>query len=677
MLSKIIHIHLLSLMSLVSNAQAPPPDSTVLQAASNRDTTHVLQELIVTGNFKPVGLDKCVIPTRNIIIEKLAPLGVQNVGDVLKFQANFRIQQDPILGAGAALQGVSGENIKILIDGVPVIGRQNGGIDLSQLNLQNVERIEIVEGPLSVQYGTNALAGTINIITKKSPTKGIEMSFNNYYETVGHVNLSGAFGWRGDDQSLMISAGRNFFGGWSDLKTEGKSRFQDWKPKIQYFADAHYNIKVGNVNCGYSGGYFDEFILNRGRPQSPYNETAFDDNYKTQRLSNSLKANYTTKNQFIINGLVSFNQYERIKNTYFRDLVNLTQNLSANSGDQDTTQFNLLAARGTIAKSNGGKLSYETGFDINLETGTGQRIKQGRQEIGDYAAFVSAEWKITEGVTLRPGLRASYNTTYTAPVIPSLHLRWKMANNWTARASWGRGFRAPSLKELYFYFVDINHNIQGNPNLKAERSDNFNIVLNTTQVGKSNNKNVFKFEIGTFYNDIRNMISLAIMNGGENAFSYLNIDKFRTLGGQFSGEMSFEKFNIVLGGGLTRRENQFDNQQFNANTWEGRGNLTYHNIAHTGIELNVWYKYSGKQPGFVKSETGGVQPTFIGAYKLADASLSRRFLKEKISLSTGCRNVFDVRNVSAQLAGGAHSGGENSAALATGRNFFTKFEIKF
>lgn len=661
--------------SLVTNAQAPVRDSTIIQTVQ-KDTVRILQEFIVTGNFKPIGLDKCVIPTRNIVIEKLATLGVQNVGDVLKFQANFRQQQDPILGAGVSLQGISGENVKILIDGVPVIGRQNGGIDLSQLNLLNVERIEMVEGPLSVQYGTNALAGTINIITKKSPTKGVEMAFNNYYETVGHCNVGGSFGWRGDDQSLMVSGGRNFFGGWSDLKTVEASRFQEWKPKIQYFADAHYNIKIGDVKWGYSGGYFDEFILNRGRPLAPYNETAFDDNYKTQRLSNSLKANYTTRNQLIINGLVSYNQYQRIKNTYYRDLVNMTQVMTENAGDQDTTRFNLFSTRGTIAKSNGGKLSYETGFDVNIENGSGLRIHGNNGQIGDYAAFAAAEWRVTEGVTLRPGLRASYNTSYTAPIIPSVHVRWKPSNHWTARASWGRGFRAPSLKELYFYFVDINHNIQGNPSLKAERSDNINAVLNWLQTGKKDDKNVFKFEVSGFYNDIRNLISLAILRGGENAFTYINIDKFRTKGGQFLGEMTLHNFNIALGGALTRRENQFESQSLNANTMEWRVIGSYTNVAKTGVDFNVWYKYSGEQPGFVKTETGAVSPTFIAAYSLADAGLSRRFCKNKISVSAGCRNLFDVRNVAAQLAGGAHASGENATAMATGRNFFTKIEIK-
>ncbi len=676
MLSKIIHLHLFTLLSLVTNAQAPPTDSDSYQTFLRKDTTRLLQELVITGNYKPIGLDKCVIPTRNIIIEKLAMLGVQNVADVMKLQANFRLLQDPILGASLSLQGVGGENIKVLIDGVPVIGRQNGGIDLSQLNLLNVERIEIVEGPLSVQYGTNALAGTINIITKKSPSQGIEMAFNNYYETVGHLNVGASFGWRGANQSLMATAGRNFFGGWSDVKEENASRFQEWKPKIQYFADVQYGFTLGDVKMGYSGNFFDEFILNRGKPIAPYNELAFDDNYKTRRLSNSFKANYTTKNQLIINGLVSYNRYQRIKNTFYRDLVELTQVLTDNEGDQDTTRFDLMAARGTVAKSNNEKLSYETGFDINIETGNGLRIKGNNQLIGDYAAFASAEWKITEGFTLRPGMRVSHNTSYRAPVIPSLHARWKMRNNWTARASWGRGFRAPSLKELYFYFVDINHNIQGNQNLKAESSDNFNAVMNFTQCGKKDNKKVFKFEVSGFYNDIRNLISLAILRGGENAFTYVNIDKFKTKGGQFLGEMTLNKLYFALGGALTRRENQFDNQTLSANTLEGRLIGTYSNIAHSRIDFNIWYKYSGKQPGFVKNENSSITSTFIASYSLADAGVSRRFWKNKINVALGCRNLFNVRNVAAQLAGGAHSSGENVAALATGRNFFTKIEIK-
>jgi outer membrane receptor for ferrienterochelin and colicins len=664
MLSKLFILQIVAFQNLMPQQKpaSPPPDST-----------RQLQELIVTGNYKPQGLDKCVIATRNLVIDKLATIGVQNVADVLKYQPNIRLQQDNILGTGITMQGISGENVKILIDGVPVIGRQGGNIDLSQLNIQNIERIEMIEGPMSVQYGTNAIAGTLNLITKKKKEEGMGLRLNNYVESVGNINFGGAFNWKEDGHNLNISLGRNAFTGWSNIDT---SRFKQWKPKIQYFADLSYQFAIKDVKFNYSANYFNEFILNRGRPLLPYLEAAFDDKYNTLRASNSLNVSYVTPNKLVTNLLVSYSHYQRIKNTYYRDLVNVKEVLTENIGDQDTTTFNLVTTRGTIAKTTNKRLNYEAGFDINVETGGGLRIKDKTQEIGDYAAFVSAEWHITESVTLRPGLRASYNSVYAAPVIPSLHFRYKLSDSWTARASYGSGFRAPSLKELYFFFVDINHNVQGNPNLKAERSDNFNSAFNYLKA--TDKDHVFKFETSGFYNDIRNLISLAILRGGENAYSYINIDRFKTYGGQCFGEATLK--NISLGAGLafTRRENNFSGKVFNADTWEFRANATISNIMKSGIDGNIWYKHSGNQPNFVQNEDGTIQPNFIGAYNLADVGLSRKFFKNKLNTSIGLRNLFNIRDVQAQLSGGSgHSGGSNSMSLATGRTFFIKTDLQF
>lgn len=664
MLLKILIFQIVAFQNVLpqSKPSTAPPDST-----------RQLQELIVTGNYKPQGLDKCVIATRNLVMDKWTSIGVQNVGDVLKYQPNIRLQQDNILGTGLSMQGISGENVKILMDGVPVIGRQGGNIDLSQLNIQNIERIEMIDGPMSVQYGTNALAGTINIITKKKKEEGRTFNFNNYTESVGHFNVGGGFNWKENGHTLNISAGRNFFNGWSDVDT---SRFKQWKPKVQYFVDFSYQFTLKNVKFNYAANYFNEFILNRGRPLTPYFETAFDDKYKTTRASNALNIAYLTPSKLSTNLLISYSEYQRIKNTYYRDLTQLKEVLTENNGDQDTTKFRLIAARGTLAKTTNEKLNFEAGFDLNVEKGSGLRIKNKMQEIGDYAAFISAEWHITEGVTLRPGLRASYNTTYAAPVIPSLHLLYKLSNNWTARASYGSGFRAPNLKELYLLFVDINHNIQGNPNLKAERSDNVNTVLNYKKSVGSDR--VFKLEVSSFLNNIKNLISLAILRGGENAYSYVNIDRFKTYGGQLSGEATLKKVNLGAGVAFTRRENSFSNQTFNADTWEVRANASITDVAKTGIDANIFWKHSGKQPSFVQNEDGTIQPNFVGAYNLADVGLSRKFFKNKLNTSIGVRNLFNVRNVDAQLSGGnGHAGSSNSTALATGRTAFAKVDITF
>jgi outer membrane receptor for ferrienterochelin and colicins len=670
------------------------PDSSILKlTASNstQDTSKILtpisdkilEELTVTGSYQATGISKSVNAVRIISIEKLKILGVQTVGEALKFQANIRLQQDNVLGTGLTMQGVSGENVKILLDGMPITGRQNGNIDLSQLNINAIERIEIVEGPLSVQYGTNALAGTINIITKKAPSKNIDFQVNTYYETVGTFNLATSFGWRNDKQSLMVSAGRNFFNGWTpETVADGETttllpqqtineRFQEWKPKLQYFSDVHYGLKLGDTKLSYVGNFLNEYIINKGRPLLPYRENAFDDTYKTQRYLNGFTVSKPVGATGQANLMVSYSQYNRMKNTYYRDLVRLTEVLTENEGDQDTSRFDLITARGTFAKTKGKKLNFETGFDFNIENGTGLRLRENGQTIGDYAAFLSTEWKITEGLTVRPGLRASYNTSYATPLIPSLNVRWALNDAWTWRVSYGSGFRSPSLKELYFYFVDINHNIRGNEKLVAEKSNNFNSVLTFK---KSTDKTVYKFEASSFFNDIENLITLAILKGGQNEYGYVNIGRLKTLGGQFYGETVFN--NLTLGAGMAymQRQNVFNNENFKAGTYEGRANVQY-NIPKYGWSFNAWYKYSGQQLGYVLNEDRKVTPTFIGAYSMADAGLSKKFNKSKILVTTGIKNVFNVKNIQSQLVSSGHSSSSGNSPLAMGRFFFTKCEI--
>ena len=94
--------------------------------------------------------------------------GVNNLAEALSNETSIRLTVDPSTGTSIELQGMGGENIKYLIDGVPVVGRVRGDIDLEQINMENVDHIEIVKGPMSVQYGTSAIAGVVNIITKQN-----------------------------------------------------------------------------------------------------------------------------------------------------------------------------------------------------------------------------------------------------------------------------------------------------------------------------------------------------------------------------------------------------------------------------------------------------------------------------------------------------------------------------
>lgn len=646
------------------------------------ETDNHLKEVVVTGQYAPSEVDKATQRVEIIDSKKINAMAAVNLRDVLTNQLNIRLTQDNILGSSMDLQGISGQNVKILIDGVPIIGRQNGNIDLSQVNLNNIERIEIIQGPMSVSYGTNALAGTINLITKKNAEKHLESNISSYYESIGNYNLNGRLAFQKNKSALNLSGGRNYFDGWSPHEKftfipkslpADSSRNHQWKPREQYFAEAQYLYKLKQMNLSYKGAWFDELITNKGIPLAPYGENAFDDYYRTRRIDNAVFANGNLGKNLYLNLQAACNDYRRIKNTYYKDLTDLHETLTTNEGDQDTTKDRLLSSRATIStKKDSSKINGELGYDINAESAYGSRIKNRFQQMGDYALFSSVEYKPVKKLTLRPGLRYAYNTLYKAPLVPSLNLRYELNATHTLRFSYARGFRAPSLQELYFYFVDVNHDIIGNPSLKAEQSHNFN--LSVSYKGLKRNMR-WRTDNSFFYNYIENLITLA--QGSGTQYSYINVGIYQTLGVQLNTELSWQRFKISAGGSYTGRYNDIS-EQYKVKPFsfspEARASLWYE-MERSKVSFSVFYKYSGRLPGFMLDASNNVQQSFINDYSIMDATVSRPFFRNRIKLSAGSKNIFNVTNVRSNMAGSVHSGGGTSTPLACGRTYFIKLDI--
>lgn len=647
-----------------------------------------LNEVVVTAQYAPNSPEKAVHKIKIIDNKKIEAMGAVNLRDVLSNELNIRLAQDNVLGSSMSLQGISGQNVKILIDGVPVTGRLNGNIDISQINMNNVERIEIIEGPLSVNFGTDALGGTINIITKKSQKETFSISSNNYYESNGQYNFTGKIGYKKSKEIINLSGGRNYFDGWrtgdNSFYVEKKRiadhlRFKDWKPKEQYFSTLLYGHYFKNIKLVYTGDYFYEQVTNRGLPRLPYYETALDDYYNTYRVNNSISLNGALNKKYYLNVLAAHNHFKRIKNTYFKDLTTLEQTLTENSSDQDTSIFKNIMGRASISTTkDSAKLNYEIGYDVNHETAFGLRINNKRQQIGDYAIFSSAEYKPISNLIIRPGLRVIYNTAYAAPLVPSINIKYvpDLKENKKASAavrfSYARGFRSPSLKELHFYFVDINHNITGNKDLKAEQSHNFNLSVS---FNKTKNNTAFKTETSVFYNYIENMISLALASGAQ--YSYFNLDRFQTIGFQLLNEYAIKHFKISFGGAYIGRYNQLS-EQYQSEKFiyspDGRCNFFYE-WKKQKTTFALFYKYTGKMPGFGVNINNEIYKTEIQDFHTADASVSKRFIKEKINLSIGAKNLFNVKNITGIANGGVHTAAGSSIPIAMGRTYFLKLDI--
>ena len=642
-----------------------------------------LTEVIVTGQYEPILAEKSVQKVKLIDSKKIEQMGAVTLKDVLSNELNIRLSQDNVLGSSMNMQGISGENVKILIDGVPIIGRLNGNVDLSQINLNTIERIEIIEGPLSVQYGTNALAGTINLITKKNKKNIFGISLSPYYESVGNYNISFDADIKVKKSNFNFTAGRNFFDGWSagdkTFKYEKEhiadtSRFEDWKMKEQYFAGFKYNYSFKKLELGYNFSYFDEKITNRGMPRAPYLETAFDDIYNTLRIDNAISLTGKIAKNWNVNNTNSFNYYERIKNTFFKDLTTLEQVLTANPSDQDTSQFTLLMSRTSFSRTKDSTIiNYEFGYDVNYESALGKRIEGATQYLGDFAAFVTTECKPIKSLILKPGLRYSYNTSYKSPIIPSFNVKYAINDNNTIRAHYARGFRAPSLKELYFYFVDINHNIVGNTNLVAEVSNNYSFSYFNKLILK---EIIFKTDVSFFYNDIFNLITLAQTSGTE--YTYVNIGRYKTLGASLSENFCIKNLKLTVGGSYIGRYNELseianvDDYSFSP---EINVSANYF-LKKAKVNFSLYYKYNGKLQGFAISENEVVETT-MDDYHLLDATISKKIWKERLGITLGCKNILDIKNIGSTFSsGGAHSSSNSSVPFATGRNYFIKLTLK-
>ena len=636
--------------------------------------------VVVTAQYSEKSSENAVHKIKVIDRKKIESLGAVNLRDILTNETNVRITQDNVLGSSTSVQGLSGQNIKILIDGVPVIGRVGGNIDLSQINLNDIERIEIIEGPLSVEYGTNALAGTINLITTKSSNKKYKLNLKSYYETVGQYNFDGSLKFNREGYTYSLIGGRNFFDGWNisdpmvktDLtKLADSSRFNSWKPKEQKFIKAAHSGKIKKIKYRFTSDYFKEKITNKGYPTAPYNEHSWDDYYYTDRWSNTLNLNKKNKNKTRLNLIVAYNHFRRQKNSYRTDLTTLNKTLRGYL-DQDTTKFKLVMSRGTYSTSkDSSRFNYSLGYDFNLETGSGKRIKEKNQSIGDFAVFASSEYKLVSDLIVRPGLRYSYNTSYKSPLTPSFNLKY-IISDWIIRGSYSSGFRAPSIKDLYFDFVDSNHDIQGNPNLIAETSHNFS--LSGVKTLSKKNK-VYKITGLGFYNNIDNLITLAISEG--NAYSYFNLDKFKTLGAQAQLDIILNNFKYVLTGTYTGSYNSLSEslsvRPFSYSP-EVRSNITY-TLRKYNLNFSAFYKYSGEVIGYYMDANDSLSQNFLEDFNTLDLTATKGFLKNKITCTLGGKNVLNVKDIISRGPSGVHSTNSGSVSMSWGVSIFTSIKI--
>ena len=675
---------------LAQNTTNTTADSLLLSFTFDKD-------IVVTGQYAPTDIKSSVLPIRIITKEMIAKRAATNLTEILQQDPAVRIQYDAVLGTQITMNGLQGQHVKVLLDGVPMIGRSSGNLDLDRIQVQNIERIEIIENAMSVAYGTNALGGTINIITKKKYDKIWNAKILGQVQSNQQYDLNANFGvnYQGFSASLEYNFSR--FSGFST----DTLRSEQWNPKTQHAlaAQLHYNLPKSSISLGYQFRYLDENIDNKGIIKlGAFPELSYAKDYafltKTQDHSLHALGYVDKKKKYYLDAIVSFNNFVREKNAYFRSLNQNPDPDRLDSLDSDTTSFQAWNIRATLASQYHKKIDFQVGLDIRYDYTTGDRIKNNRAELGDYAIFLSANYKPFAALNFNAGIRVAYNTLAKVPVTYSAGLKWKITDGMNLRASYARGIRTPSLKELYLNFVDINHDIVGNPNLQPEYAHNVRLGWSLNKAYQR--EHIVGVDVGGFYNYIEQQIALFsydldslgnyVMNATANKYAYFNVDEYQNWGLNAKVKYQYRGLTINFGTVFTGHYNaineafpeQVDPFQY---TIEFSQELSYR-FSKIDLSLSLFrrdydkiVRYTAQTNPFTQ-EVEVIQTTLDG-YALMDFTISKGFWNQGLVVSAGIKNILDVQDIN--QSGGVitpHGGGGGSLAVGMGRIYFVRLLIQ-
>lgn len=656
-------------------------------ASAQEDTTRAkeLSEVIVTGQYKPQSARASVYQVRTISKERIKQQGATKLQDVLNTELNIRFSQDVATGGSdITMLGLKGQNVKILVDGLPMTGRQgtSNEININQIDINSIERIEIVEGPMSVIYGADALAGVINIITKKAAAAKLSVTARLHEETVGNeYNLSqqgihnqyAGFTWRHKKWEIGGGFTHNYFGGWKDTAS---GRELVWHKKDQLMANGFVAYHLSKFNIRYRIDGLDEIITNPGNFQTfPDQVTgehlAYDQEYLTNRVMHQLQSSYFVNSDLNFQLQSSYTDYSRqVFSTTVSEQTGKTS-LDMGTGRQSVVDFTGFTARALMNYRLSKTFTFQPGIDINLDRGEGERLKSGTNKVNDYALFVTWEITPSKNINIRPGLRFIENSVYDAPpVIPSINTKFGLTSNIDLRIAYARGFRSPSLRELYFNFFDASHQIIGNPDLKAETSHSFTGSLNWKQ--DVSGKGVYTAVISGFYNSVKNLIDYAVSANDPNIFILTNVSDSKTAGVNFNSTAKCKQWNVAAGFGYTGFYNDYSatDESFPQMQWSAEVTSTIgYSFKNIGLNANLFYKFTGKRPYYAVNSNQEVVLTEQEGYHMADLTVNKKIF-DYLSINAGIRNLFDVDRITSRYAGGGTHGSNGVRNLATGRSFF-------
>lgn len=682
-----------------------------------------IEEVVITGQFMQQSINKSIYKVEVIDAQQIKNMAVTNVAEVLNQNLNILIE--PSRGSGnssANIMGLSGEYTKILIDNIPVVSDEGMGnlVDLTKINVNNIERIEVVKGSMGVEYGNNAVAGVINIITKKNYGKKFTAIASVQEETVGkdydwfkkgngrHIQ-SLNLGYKiNDNWSVTADINHNDFQGYKGnyngykyfSESNDGNRGYEWQPKDMLTTNGTIRYGKGHTSFFYKLNYLTEKINYYnplvvedylGGGNRTY--TSNDIDYNTERWIHQF--NIQTKlGRINYNGDFSYQTQERKSQDYLYDVPNRTEL----SRDSEKTFFksDVLYSRGMFSNFlNSEKINFQLGYELGRTKGfadastfeSNNNGKSIERSIFNYANFLSAEWNVVDWFSFRPGVRLALSDKFDSQYNYSTTFRFRTSENSDIRTVFGTANRFPTYDELYTYVVDNNHDIRGNEALKPEKGYSASVFWDYKTTLSNDWK--FNFSASGMYLDVQNRIEDVVVNNSPLQITYLNVDNYRSL--LFGGGINVRKGDLSLNAGVSVMG---ISQSLNSGNISSPNDFNYYAEANfaanytlqsTKTLFALYYKYTGEQRKYTlrtnaqdAQDPGQYVLGEIGDYNMLNFTLSQPFFKNHLELSLGIKNIFDVTSVRNTVqAGNSHNGARDQQNLFYGRSYFARLNYNF
>ena len=507
-----------------------------------RDSLKVekLEEVILTATRTERQLSSLPLLVTLISKKKILHSGTIRLDEILNEQTGIITVTDESGFEGVQIQGIASDYILILIDGVPLVGRSAGNFDLSRLTVGNIKQIEVVKGPSSSLYGSEALGGVINIITEKPKSEelhgnasyrfgsftqqDINVDIKQRYKKLRYVFFANRFSSEGYDLNPDVDG--QTVNPFENYTVNGRI-YYDFNDKLSLFTSARFYDQVQDA-----GFTFNDVAFEGDSKEREWNAHARIDQKWNDRLDTSYELYYT-----------NYTANERLADPISEDV------LSDSDFDQKLFRPEI---RGNYAFADAGTLTAGFGFQYDELDRT---FFDETVSFNSQYAYAQYDFNPVERLNVIAGARFDNHSEYSNQFSPKLAMRYKLTNAISVKGSVGYGFKAPDFRQLYFDFTNsavgytvLGYNValdklrelreQGqildvvvseddlNNPLEAESSVGYNVGL-TFKEGKWNS------ELNFFRNDIKNLIDTRIIarkTNGQNVFSYVNFDEIYTTG---------------------------------------------------------------------------------------------------------------------------------------------------